>query len=65
MANVSQSRQREILDAFKKMLRKCLILYTVNRLFVVANGGSVYVPRSVQINDPEQKLLGEIYLAYE
>lgn len=32
---------------------------------MVANGGSVYVPRSVQINDPEQKLLGEIYLAYE
>lgn len=25
MANVSQSRQREILDAFKKMLRKCLV----------------------------------------
>lgn len=29
MANVSQSRQREILDAFKKMLRKCLVRYCI------------------------------------
>lgn len=28
-ANVSQSRQREILDAFKKMLRKCLVRYCI------------------------------------
>ena len=55
---------------FWTRLKRCCVsvLYDTVYCQQIVRGcerGSVYVPRSVQINDPEQKLLGEIYLAYE